>query len=62
MQHVIYHTIDTYLGKNITNYVHNFQKTPNLKPHYSSLSVMGHPRAGTKLHLGKGIPNQDDVS
>jgi hypothetical protein len=24
-------------------------------------SAVGHPRARTKLHPGKGIPNQDDV-
>ena len=58
----IYHTVDTYLGKNITNCVQTLYETPSLRPHCSSFSVVGHPRAGTKLHPSKGIPNQADVS
>jgi hypothetical protein len=42
--------------------VQTFNVPPSLIPHYSKLSVVGHPQAGTKLHPGKGIPNQDDVS
>jgi hypothetical protein len=42
--------------------VQTFHEPPSLRPQCSSLSVVGHPRAGTKLHLGKGIPNQADVS
>jgi hypothetical protein len=30
----------------------------SLRPHCSSLSTVGHPQAGTKLYLGKGIPNE----
>jgi hypothetical protein len=62
MQHVIYHTIDTYLGKNITNHMQTFHEPPSLIPHCSSLLAVGHPRAGTKLHPGKGIPNQANGS
>jgi hypothetical protein len=57
MQHVIYHTTDTNPGKNITNYVQTFYKPPRLRPHCPSLSAVGHPRAGTKIHPGKGVPN-----
>jgi hypothetical protein len=32
-----------------------FHKPPILRPHYSSLSVVGHPRVGTKLHRVKGF-------
>jgi hypothetical protein len=42
--------------------VHTFHEPPNLRPHCSSLSAVRHPRVGTKLHLGKGVPNQTDVS
>jgi hypothetical protein len=42
--------------------VHTFHVPPSLRPHCSKLSAVGHPRAGTKLHPGKGIPNQADVS
>jgi hypothetical protein len=38
-----YHTIGTYLGKNVTNYVQTFHEPPNLRPHYSSLSTLSHP-------------------
>ena len=50
-------TIDTYLGNNVTNCVQTFHEPPNLRPHFSSLSTVGHPRAGIKLHPVKGIPN-----
>jgi hypothetical protein len=42
--------------------VQTFHVPPSLRPHCSKLSAVGHPRAGTKLHPGKGIPNQADVS
>jgi hypothetical protein len=48
--------------KNTTNCVQTFHVPPSLRPHCSKLSAVGHPRAGTKLHPGKGILNQDDVS
>jgi hypothetical protein len=54
--------MDTYLGKNITNYVQHFHEPPSLRPHCSSLSTVGQSRAGTKLHPIKGVPNQADVS
>jgi hypothetical protein len=38
--------------------VQTFHEPPSLRPHCSSLSTVSHPRAGTKLHPGKGIPNQ----
>jgi hypothetical protein len=38
--------------------VQTFHEPPSLRPHYSSLSIVSHPRARTKLHPGKGIPNQ----
>ena len=52
----------TYLGKNITNYMQTFHEPPILRPHCSSLSAVGHPQAGTKLHSSKAIPNQIDIS
>jgi hypothetical protein len=48
--------------KNTTNCVQTFHVPPSLRPHCSKLSAVGHPRAGTKLHPGKGILNQADVS
>jgi hypothetical protein len=36
--------------------VQTFHVPPSHRPHYSYLSVMGHPRAGTKLYQGKGNP------
>ena len=62
MQHVNYHTIDTYLGNDITNCMQTIHEPLILRLHCSSLSTVSHPRAGTKLHLGKGIPNQTNVS
>ena len=35
--------------------MHTFHEPPNLRPQCSSLSAMGHPRDGTKIHR-KGIP------
>jgi hypothetical protein len=34
---------------------------PCLRSNCSSLSSMGHPETRTKLHLGKGIPNEANV-
>lgn len=50
-------TVNTYLSKNITNFVQTFHEPPSLRPPCSSLSAVDHPRAGTKLHSGKGVPN-----
>jgi hypothetical protein len=57
MQHVIYHIIEIYLVKNITNCMQNLHDPPNLRPHYSSLSAVGRPQAGTKIHSGKWVRN-----
>jgi hypothetical protein len=35
---------------NSTNCVQTFHEPPSLRPRCSSLSAVGHPRAGTKLH------------
>ena len=35
---------------NYTNFVQTFHDPPSLRPCCSSLSAVGHPRAGTKLH------------
>jgi hypothetical protein len=43
---------------NVTNCVQTFHEPPSLRLHCSSLSTVSHPRAGTELHPGKGIPNQ----
>jgi hypothetical protein len=39
-----------------TNCVQTFHEPPSLRPHCSSRSAVGHPRAGTKLHPGKRNP------
>jgi hypothetical protein len=35
--------------------MHTFHEPPSLRPQCSSLSTVGHPQAGTKLHPGKGF-------
>ena len=55
-QHENEHTIDTYLLEHFTNYVETFQDPPSFRPRCSSLWIVGHPWAGTKLHPSKGIP------
>jgi hypothetical protein len=41
--------------------MHTFHDPPSLRPCCSKLLEVGHPRARTKLHPGKGNLNQDDV-
>jgi hypothetical protein len=41
--------------------VQTFHEPPSHRPRCSSLSAVGHPRAGTKLH-GKGIPRLGKVN
>jgi hypothetical protein len=55
MQHGIQHITGTYLGKNVTNCVQTVHEPPSLRLHCSSLSTVSHPRAGTRLHPGKGF-------
>ena len=55
MQHGIQHIIGTYLGKNVTNCMQTIHKPPSLRLHCSSLSIVSHPRAGTRLHPSKGF-------
>ena len=52
IKYIIKRINDTYLfnWNNATNCMQAFHEPPSLRPRCSSLSAVGHPRAGTNLH------------
>ena len=54
-------TLIFYYWHNSTNHMQAFHEPPSLRPHCSSLSAVGHPRARTKIHR-QGIPRLGKVN